>query len=86
MIIPAAMNYYSAAEMLTKPDNNLTVIIASQMKELRSAAGSLEQDYKLPAQDHSFLLGVMLGIQTARVLLKQDVLLMKTGINPDNIL
>jgi hypothetical protein len=56
MIIPAAMNYYSAAEMLTKPDNNLTVIIASQMKELCSAAGSLEQDYKLPAQDHSFLL------------------------------
>lgn len=89
---PAVMFIESAAEALPKRQVIDNWIFASQVKELDSFGPGRLEDLRakvlLDPSDmpNDFRLGYLLGIETARTLLRMNVGLMKAGVKPEDLL
>lgn len=83
MQAPAAMFIESAADSLrTVPDS----LREDQQKELSSFGDGRAQQLGATGLSDDFRKGYELGIQTARACLAGDVVLIKAGINPSDLL
>jgi hypothetical protein len=74
MVIPAAMNVESAVDMLKVIDK---AVIDDQLKELREG---------LPGVNNDIEKGYLLGLQTARSVIRGNVAIGLAGIDAENIL
>lgn len=81
MYVPAAMNIYSGAALLRQMPEDVR---QDHLKELHAAMGTLRNEYKL--DDLTPELFYLLGISTARAMLKGSTELILKGANPDKVL
>lgn len=82
MIIPAAMNIYSAMESLKRRDPKW---IDDELKEL--ASSNAENDIeKQCGREATFRAGYLLGLEVARCILAGMPVLYQAGLKPENLL
>lgn len=83
MVIPAPMNYYTGAELLKRMDPKWREI---QRRELTTIGDARAREYGATGLSEDFVVGVELGLATARALLAGSPEVILKGGDPKKIL
>jgi len=82
MMIPAAMNIYSAMDALKKRDPK---IVDDELKELVSSNAENSMDSQT-GREATFRAGYLLGLETARCILMGMPAIYQAGLKPEDLL